>query len=399
MRSVGVTERRARLAARHRLMPGRRAGDVEAATAAMVGLHATDPVSVYLSARARTEHMSVRDMDRALYLQRSVVKHLAMRRTLFVLPVETLDVVQAGASARVAAAERKRLVRAVEKAGLFRDGEAWLKEACDAVMDALAGGREASWSQLREELPVLAGSISYGEGRTWGGDVPVGPRVLTILSASGLLVRASNAGGWTVSRPRWTLMSSWIGRDLTPPGQREGLAGLVRRWLWAYGPGTEQDLKWWLGSTLAGVRRALQDVGAVEVDLERGPGYLLPDDVEPVAAVEPWAALLPGLDPTAMGWSDREWYLGDHRAHVFDRNGNAGPTAWWDGRIVGGWHQTPAGEIEVEPLEEVDARARQALEAEAGRLTDWLAGVRVSHRFPSPLMRARTRTRGTTLRP
>ena len=179
-------------------------------------------------------------------------------------------------------------------------------------------------------------------------------------------------------------MGSWIGRELSPPVERDGVAALVRSWLRTFGPGTEQDLKWWLGSTLSAVRRALGDVEAVEVDLEGRPGYLLPDDLELAEPVEPWGALLPGLDPTVMGWSERDWYLGEHRDHLFDRNGNAGPTAWWDGRIVGGWHQTPAGEVAVELLEDVDASARRVLEAEAGRLTDWLDGVRVTHRYPSP---------------
>ena len=46
--------------------------------------------------------MTVADLDRALYDDRSLVKHLAMRRTLFVFPRETLPVAQAGASDRVA---------------------------------------------------------------------------------------------------------------------------------------------------------------------------------------------------------------------------------------------------------------------------------------------------------
>lgn len=389
MHKVPLEERRARLARRHRLAPGLRAPDVETASASTVCLHATDPVTVYLSAWARMEAMSLGDMEQALYSRRSLVKHLAMRRTLFVVPVESLSVVQAGASARVAAGERKRLVREVEKAGLFEDGSAWLTKASAAVMEALSDGREATWSELREEIPLLRGTIRYGEGRSWGGEIPIGPRVLTTLSAAGRIVRATNDGGWTSSRPRWASMRSWLGRDIEHLEAREAHATLVRWWLERFGPGTEQDIKWWLGSTLTAVRAALRDVGAVEVEMDGTRGYLLADDLEPVGPVEPWAALLPGLDPTVMGWSEREWYLSGHRPHVFDTNGNAGPTAWWGGRIVGGWHQTASGEVEVELLEDVDAHVRAVLDEEAGRLTDWLAGTRITHRFPSPLMRAR----------
>ena len=82
--TIDVTERRARLATRHRLAPGRRAPDVTEAARSIVCLHATDPATVYLSAWARVDGMKVTDLDDALYTRRSLVKHLSMRRTLFV---------------------------------------------------------------------------------------------------------------------------------------------------------------------------------------------------------------------------------------------------------------------------------------------------------------------------
>jgi hypothetical protein len=385
--TIDVAERRARLARRHRLEPGHRAGDPLEAARSMVCLHGTDPATVYLSAWARVDGLAVADLDRALYAERSLVKHLAMRRTLFVFPRETLPHAQAGASERVAEAERRRLIRDVETAGLHRDGQIWLTEVSEQVLRALSGGREATSSELRDEIPLLEGSIVYGEGKSWGGPVPVGPRVLTTLSAAGRIVRASNVGGWNVSRPRWASMRSWLGEELASPPAAEGVAGLVERWLRAFGPGTAADVKWWLGSTVAAVRGALGVLRAVEVDLDGQTGYLLPDDLEPTVPVEPWAALLPPLDPTTMGWFERGWYLGPYKAQLFDGAGNAGPTVWWDGRIVGGWRQDAGGEVELQMLEDVGAQGRRAIEQEAARLTEWFGGTRVLPRFPSPLSR------------
>jgi hypothetical protein len=385
---IDVAERRARLARRHLLAPGCRAADVVEAARSMVCLHATDPATVYLSAWARVDGMTVSELERALYADRSLVKHLAMRRTLFVFPRETLGVAQAGASDRVAQSERRRLIRDVEKAGLHRDGEGWLSEASEQVLAALTDGREATSSELRAELPVLEGSITYGAGKSWGGEMPIGPRVLTTLSAAGHIVRASNDGGWSISRPRWTSMTAWLGEPLAREPEAEGLAGLVEGWLRTFGPGTVADLKWWLGSTVTGVRRALAELDAVEVDLDGQTGYLLPDDLETTEPVEPWVALLPPLDPTTMGWFERDWYLGPHKAQLFDTSGNAGPTAWWDGRIVGGWRQRDTGEVEAQLLEDPGGDALDALEREAARLTAWFEGVRVLPRFPSPLSKA-----------
>jgi hypothetical protein len=353
----------------------------------MVCLHATDPATVYLSAWARVDGMTVTDLERSLYVERSLVKHLAMRRTLFIFPRETMGVAQAGASNRVAEAERRRLIRDVERAGLHLNGERWLAEAWEQVLAALSDGREATASELRDELPLLAGSIAYGEGKSWGGQFPIGPRVLTTLSAAGHIVRASNDGGWVSSRPRWASMKSWLGEELAPPPEAEGVARLVEQWLRVFGPGTAADIKWWLGSTVAAVRRALADLRAVEVDLDGHIGYVLRDDLEATEPEEPWAALLPPLDPTTMGWFERDWYLGPYKAQLFDTSGNAGPTVWWNGRIVGGWRQSDTGEVVLQMLEDVDAEGRGALENEAARLTEWLGGARVLPRFPSPLSR------------
>lgn len=386
---MDAAERRARLARRHGLAPGSTCADPLEATRRVVCLHATDPATVFLSVWARVRGgMRVEDVERALYEDRSLVKHLAMRRTLFVFAVPTLPAAQAGASARVADRETKRLVRDVERAGLVPDGANWLRQAGDAVLERLADGSQASMAQLREEIPLLAGSIMYAEGKPWGGLAPVGPRVLTTLSAGGLLVRAGNEGGWTTSRPRWAAMARWVGRDVLGMSEAEGTAALVSLWLRAFGPGTADDISWWLGTTKAAVAKALTSVAAVQVDLG-GPtvGYVLPDDLDEEEPVDPWAALLPSLDPTVMGWADREFYLGEHRPAVFDRNGNAGPTAWWDGRIVGGWRQDERGQVVLQIIEDVGPHGRACLQQEAERLTAWLGGTRISPRFPSPLFR------------
>ena len=135
------------------------------------------------------------------------------------------------------------------------------------------------------------------------------------------------------------------------------------------------------------LRQALADVGAEEVSLDRGSvGWLLADDLAADPPVEPWAALLPVLDPTVMGWKERAFYLGPHREALFDTAGNAGTTAWWDGRIVGCWVQDPRGVVHVELLEEIPAAGRRALQVEADRLTAWLGGVKAYVLYASPAM-------------
>jgi hypothetical protein len=86
-----------------------------------------------------------------------------------------------------------------------------------------------------------------------------------------------------------------------------------------------------------------------------------------------------------MGWKERDWYLGEHRPALFDRAGNAGPTVWWNGRIVGGWSVRGDGQVPFRLLEDVGADAVAAIEAEAARLGGWLGEVKVLPRFATPL--------------
>ncbi|ORA35582.1 winged helix DNA-binding domain-containing protein [Mycobacterium aquaticum] len=387
MRTFTSAERRARLARRHFL--SRPGSSVPGVTADFVGLHATDPATPYLSLWARLPGFTVSDLDTQLYQQRTAVKHLAMRRTLWVVRTEDLPAVQAAASDRVADNERRRLIADAQKAGVATDGSLWLDTACDAVVAHLREHGPTPAAHLRAALPALHGNYDPAPGKSWGGETPLAPRVLTVLGVRGDIVRGPNEGTWTTSRPRWAAMSDWLGDAGAAAESELARAQLVRTWLRTFGPATVTDIKWWFGNTLTWTRHALRDIEAVEVDLDGTVGYALPDDLDVEPEPEPWGALLPGLDVTTMGWFDRDWYLGGHRSQVFDSNGNAGPTAWWNGRVVGGWGQGADGRVELHLLDEIGRDGTRQLQRRADALTEWLAGVRIKPRFPSPLSKAR----------
>lgn len=390
IRRVDTAERRARLASRHHLAPAHHADCVVDVARDLVALHATEAATVHLSVAARMRAATVAATDRALYDDRTLVRLLGMRRTMFVVPVELVPVVHAACTRKIAATERTRLVQHIEQGGLAADGAAWLDRVGDLTVAALEARGEAFARELSADVPELASVIEVGSGSKWATASRLSNRVLSVLAAEERIVRGRPRGSWTSTQYRWAPMSAWLPAGEAPLDTAAGQAELARRWLASFGPGTLADLAWWTGWTKTATRAALAAVDAVEVDLDGMPGYLLPDDVQPAPAVEPWAALLPALDPTAMGWTARDWYLGDHRAALFDRSGNIGPTIWSDGRIVGGWAQRPEGTVVTRLLEDVGAQAAGTVDEAAAALEAWLGPNRVTPRFHTPLERELT---------
>jgi hypothetical protein len=253
------------------------------------------------------------------------------------------------------------------------------------VLDALTVRGEALGRELAADVEELQTKIVLNPGKAYGGEFGLTTQVLSRMAMDGTIVRTRPSGSWRSGQFRYALM---------PPELRgaersleAAAADLLRRYLGRFGPATLDDCRWWTGWTLGQTRRALDDVGAVEVDLDEGTGFVLPHDLDDTAPSEPWVALLPTLDSTVMGWTDRQWYLGAHRPALFDRNGNAGPTVWVDGRIVGGWGQTSSGAVEVRLLDDIGRDASSALEARAAQLEAWLGGTVVKPRFATPLQR------------
>jgi uncharacterized membrane protein YeaQ/YmgE (transglycosylase-associated protein family) len=385
MRLVSPAQRRARLAVRHHLAPAARADSVAGAVAGMIALHGTDPASVYLAAWARTGSADKADVEHALYTERALVRMLGMRRTVFVVPAALVPVIQAACTDQIAERLRRQLTQVVQGAGIAADAATWLKDVGEATVRALVARGSATAAELARDEPRLRTQIVDAADNPYGGAVNLTSRLLTLLSAEGLIVRGRPRGGWTSTQFAWSAAGARA--ELSAA---EARAELARRWLFAFGPAPVSDLQWWTGWTAGQVKQTLARLQVIEVDLGGAIGIMLAADepaLDEPAAVPPWPALLPALDPTAMGWRDRAWYVGGHAQALFDRSGNIGPTAWWDGRIVGGWAQRKDGEIVVRLLEDTGAEAAAAIAAEAQRLRAWIGSGRVTPRFRTPLER------------
>lgn len=385
-RHVDTQTRRRLLWDRHRLA-GSTSGGITDLVDDLVALHATDAATVYLSVVARRPSTTVAEMAETLYDSRALVRMMGMRRTVFVVSGAAAPVVQHSSADAVAVRIRRALVAELEP--VVAGADAWLAALEDAVVERLTTGGDATATALARDEPRLTTRIGDPDGRY--GAVAITSRVLTVLGTQGRIVRGRPGGGWTGTRYTWSAASRWFPDGLPRLDAPTARVALLHRYLDRFGPVTVTDAAWWTGWSLTDTRRALAALAPEEVDLDGGgTGLVLPgaDPVPDPPTGAPAVALLPALDPTPMGWKDRDWYLPpDLRAPLFDRSGNIGPTVWCDGLIVGGWGQRADGTVTHRLLSDVPPDAVTAIDAQADRLTRWLDGVRVTPKFRTPLER------------
>jgi len=329
---VSVQRRRRLVVRRHHL-----AGDAdtpETVVRAVLALHATDPASVYLSVLARSAGTTLGDVADAMYGRRSLVRWMAMRRTLFLFPRDDVPMVQTAVSTPLAAALRRQLVAKLERNGTRPpvDGDlaAWVRDLEERVAAAVRARGAATGAELSSDVPalrtVIPPRVSSDRPQT------VTSPLLTIMGASGRLVRGTPMGAWTSRHHRWEPVERWWPQGMPTPDPDRARRALAHRYFARFGPATVEDLTWWTGWSKTTVRRTVEHLPTEEVDLHGRTGLVLRDDDlddeldDDSDNAAPTAALLPALDPTTTGWSQREWLFGIDRRHVFDRAGNVGPT-------------------------------------------------------------------------
>src|SRR6266699_4498994 len=218
MHRIDVAERRRRLAVRHGLGPHRvgepagRAADPAEIARRLVALHATDPATVYLSVLARSAGpVTPSAIEESLYERRDVIRMLAMRRTVFVVPAESVPVVQASTSDRIAADQRARLLRLLTEAGAVPQPESWLADVERSVLGHLAArGGTATATELSAAEPRLKTTLVLAPGKSYQATQAITSRVLLVLAAQGRVVRGRPVGSWLSQQYRWVLAEHWL---------------------------------------------------------------------------------------------------------------------------------------------------------------------------------------------
>lgn len=389
--AVSTAQRRARLLERQFIdLTGRSSRSIADVAGRLGLLHSTDPSTTYLSIHARTD-ASVADIDRALYEEpRSFLRHTTIRRTVFVMPADLVPLAHGAYNPPLVGRLRQHLVAwLAESPDVEGSPEAFLAQAEANVLERLLADGPVTGAQLAKQVPALRVLVDPAPNASNSKPIRITSKVLEVLAAEGRIARGRptgrdfTSGAWT-----WAAASAWWPRGVGELDPTEALHGLLDRYLASFGPATVKDMAWWTGLSMTAVKAALVRLDVISVSLDDGgAGWMRRPDIDEARVDRPAAvALLPALDSTTMGWKQRSWFVDDSKqTGIFDRNGNAGPTIWLGGCVVGAWTQRGNGEVVTELLVDVGAEAVANVAAAAARTTNWLGDVRVKWRFPTPI--------------
>ena len=311
----------------------------------LLAVQAQDLRGARLAVRARTEGLTVRNLDTALAERRLIISWLC-RGTLHLVAAEDLFWLHDLVTPPLLTACRRRLEQ----------------EGVSAAQSARAAGLIARC--LAENGPLTRDELA---AHLRAHRIPVaGQAAVHILfhaTLEGLIVRGPMKG----RRQAFVLVHDWLGPRPPMRDRADSLTELVRRYLIGHAPASEWDIARWAGLPLRDIRTGL----------ERMTGQLQPrkDGLlalrKPVPAPEPVPARLLGAwDPLLVGWRDRTFVTGDHDADVVS-GGSFRPFILLGDRVAGVW-RISRGEVELEPFEALADSDLAALEHDADDVRRYL---------------------------
>ncbi len=351
------------------------------------GIQAQVMAAAQLAIRVRVRGVTLRDVEQALWKDRSVARVWCMRGTVHLVPSAELAVFVRGSSTR----QLGRVAAWMARSGAPPGSDLRLVEAAVAAMDRPRSRIEIA-ERIRDALGV---SIEKRGSRGWGSPADaagfrVGRLVFTVPDLAFMAsYRAlacfgpDNGQGSTFVRP-----DAWLPtfRDMSVEDAEDAF---LRRYLKSFGPATVHDFAMWSILTLGRARQIWSRLEAemVSVAVDGRAGWILRRDLPALTRAEldrPTVRLLPYFDSYLMGHRGRDHLIDTaHHKRIYQPAGWVYPAVLVDGRIAGEWSYERRGKrlrLKILPYAPMDEAIKERVRTESEDVARFLEApeVRVS---------------------
>ncbi|MFX1328316.1 MAG: DNA glycosylase AlkZ-like family protein [Promethearchaeota archaeon] len=297
--------------------------DIIQITEDLCGLHSTGLKTSYLSLFVRSNNFKKEDLERALYINKTLGRIRGMRKTLF---IQTKSMIPTVFPATFSLIE-KTFEKYMEYHKIsFKEYQEISKQIIN-----LLKGRELSASAIKKELNS---KINI-------------PAIIHLMCNYGILIRTKPIKDWKDRRNEYALFNDYFPTiNLEEVNQEEAIQYLIKKYIKTYGPVSENDISWWTGLTKSKVRDTIKtfedSLKKVKISTCKGNFLMNYSDINKLQKLtnldKPPLLLLPELDPYPMGYKERERYVNIHNYNkIFDRSGNIAATIFLDGIVIGVW--------------------------------------------------------------
>ncbi|NVM36542.1 MAG: winged helix DNA-binding domain-containing protein [Candidatus Lokiarchaeota archaeon] len=305
------------------LLEDNKTDDIVKITEDLCGLHSTELTTSYLSLFARTNNFLKSNLEKELYLNKTLARIRGMRKTLFIESVNLIPIVYAATSNIIESSFEKYMEFHKIPMNEYH-------EISQNITNILKG-RELSASEIRKELNSKSNI----------------PAIIQVMCNYGLLIRGKPIKDWKDRRNKYTLFKNYFPElELTKLNEKDAIQLLIEKYIKSYGPVSENDISWWTGLTKTKIRDALKSTNhrfeKVKISELNNTLLMFKEDIDqlndyPISGKRT-LNLLPRLDPYPMGYKDRDRYIDEKNySKVFDRSGNIASTIFLDGVAIGVW--------------------------------------------------------------
>jgi hypothetical protein len=321
----------------------------------LVGLQAQAPFPPYYGLWSRIDGFRPDDLA-TLINDRGVVRIALMRGTIHLV------------SARDCLPLRQLVQPVLDRT--FRTNHGKRLPGVDLAMLAAAG------RELVDTEPMTFSQLGDALAERWP-DYPPADLAQGVRALVSLVQVPPRAVWGRAGQSLHTSAAAWLG---LAPGSAEAasLAGLVTRYLAAFGPATVRDVQAWSG--LTGLRAVVDALRPSLVTFrdERGAELFdLPEAPRPSGEVPAPVRLVAEFDNLVLSHADRTRIISeDHRNRLYSINGIVPGTVLIDGFVAGIWRLSTArgaATLTMELWQRPSKASRAAVEVEAGRLLAFAA--------------------------